>query len=164
MGITKLKRAGAILDRINNLLAMISGILVLYMMLSVTYEVVMRYLFNRPTSWVVDIASLIVLYFTFASAAWLLREDGHVYMDMFLMMLKPKARSFLNIINSLLGAFVCIVLCGYGAKVTFEHLQDGVYTWGALSLPSALSLFLIPIGFFLLFLQFLIRAYKSRVI
>lgn len=134
------------------------------MMLSVTYEVVMRYLFNRPTSWVVDIAALVTLYFTFMGAAWLLKEDGHVYMDLLLMHLKVKARSIVNIINSLLGAFVCFVLTVYGAKVTWEHFNEGVYTWGALSLPSALSLFLIPIGFFLLFFQFLIRAYNSRLV
>lgn len=157
-----LRKAGAILNRINDSLAILAGILVIYMMLSVSYEVVMRYFLNRPTSWVVDIASLAILYFTFLGAAWLLRKDGHVYMDMLLIRLRPRIQSLINIITSILGAFVCFALAWYGTKLTWEHFQEGIYTWGVLSLPSPLSLFIIPAGFFLLFIQFLIRAYSSR--
>lgn len=157
-----LRKAGIIFNRINYCLAGLAGVIIIYLMASVSYEVFMRYFLNRPTIWVVDIAQLTLIYVTLPGAAWLLRHDGHVNMDMVLMRLKPRALSVVNLITNVLSALTCAVLAWFGAKVTWEHLQEGVYTWGHLSIPSAVSLSVIPLGFFLLFIQFVIRARSSQ--
>jgi TRAP-type mannitol/chloroaromatic compound transport system permease small subunit len=43
-----------IFDRIITWVAYVSGWIIIIMMLSISYEVVMRYFFRAPTAWVVD--------------------------------------------------------------------------------------------------------------
>ncbi|MEW6664536.1 MAG: TRAP transporter small permease [Thermodesulfobacteriota bacterium] len=156
-----ISKAKAKWNRFNDFLSILSCIIVIFLMLSVTYEVIMRYVFNRPTSWVVDIASLALLYMTFMGGAWLLRNEGHVVIDLVLSSFGPRSRSILDISTSLLAGLACLILALYGTRVTWEHYQDGVRIWGALALPSSLTLFIIPFGFYLLSIQFLIRAYEK---
>ena len=154
-----LRRIGGIYYGTVDVFAFMAGVLIIYLMLSVSAEVVMRYFLNRPTMWVIDVATIVLLNFTFLGAAWLLKREGHVKMDLVINRFNPLAQTVINITTSLFGAIVCVGLTWYGAKVTLEHFTSGIFQPTALELPSHLTLFMIPIGSFLLFIQFLIRTY-----
>jgi C4-dicarboxylate transporter DctQ subunit len=148
-----------IFDTIIDALANISAALTIFVMLIMCYEVVMRYFLNKPTLWVTEISGICVLYVTFFSAAWLLRKKRHVAMDLFLGMLRPRPKALLNVWNSIIGAFVSLYLVWYGALVTLRCLQGGYATEGLLQIPRAIILVVIPLGGFLLLVQFLREAY-----
>ena len=80
-------------------------------------------------------------------------------MDIVLTRLSPKMQAIINIITSILGAFICLLLTWYGTQVTWEHFREGLSTETALRLPMVYLLAIIPAGSFLLFIQFLRRAY-----
>ena len=63
-------------NRIVDLGAILAGVLLIFLMLSVTLEVGLRYFLGRPTSWVVEICGYTLLYIPFLAAAWVLRTDG----------------------------------------------------------------------------------------
>jgi TRAP-type C4-dicarboxylate transport system permease small subunit len=65
-----------------------------------------------------------------------------------------------NTITSLLGAIVCLIITAYGVKVTWDYMQMGYLYYGSLVIPAYLFAAVIPLGGFLLFIQFLKRTYS----
>lgn len=146
--------------RIIELGAVLAGVLLLFLMMSVTVEVALRYFLGRPTSWVMEICGYILLFIPFLVAAWVLRRDGHVRMDLVLSIMSPKARSFLNAITSLISALICFVLTWYGIKVTIYFSKLGYKTPTVLMLPKSALIAIVFVGSFLLAVQFLIETYN----
>lgn len=152
-----IRRTEAAFDKIINFLAYLSIGLLVFAWLSVCSEIVMRYFLNRPLVWVVEISEYILLYITFLGAAWLLRNEGHVSVDIVPMLLGPRNEAMVNVITSILGATSCLVLTWYAGQSTWSHWQKGVFDLKFLTLPMVLLLAPIPIGSFLLSIQFLRR-------
>jgi len=155
-----IKRTGKldrILGIINDVMAGIGAILVIFMMLAISYAVLMRFIWNRPIPWVVEISSYLMLYITFLGTAWLLRRDGHVEIDLFTSHLDPKRRSLLRAITSVGGVVVGFILAWKGALVTLDYFRRGVTVMGILNTPQFLLMAIIPIGGFLLMIEFILR-------
>jgi TRAP-type C4-dicarboxylate transport system permease small subunit len=100
-----------------------------------------------------------MLYVTFLGAAWLLKEEGHVRVDILLVLLKPKSGALLNSITSILGVIACSVLAFYGTWSTWLHYQKVLYTFTAMELLKWPFLIVIPFGSLLLLIQFVRSAY-----
>ncbi len=153
-------RVSAIFDRTSSLLAFFGASLVIFIMLAVTLEVTVRQFLGTSVRGLFEVTEYALLYITFSGAAWLLKREGHVKMDLVLNRLRPRAQAMLNGITSILGVFTCFVLTWYGVMVTWEvfridyHLEHGV-----ISPPLFPIMVIIPVGSFLLFIQFLRKAY-----
>jgi TRAP-type C4-dicarboxylate transport system permease small subunit len=91
--------------------------------------------------------------------AWVLKIEGHVKIDLVVNRLNPRNQCVVNSITSILGAITCLVLLWYGTKVSWEFFERGTITNTILELPSAPLFAIVPIGSFLLFIQFLRRSY-----
>lgn len=148
------------LDRLNGVMATLGAVAILFMMLAISFAVIMRYLWNRPLAWVVEISSYLMLYITFLGTAWLLRKDGHVEVDLFLAQAKPRTKALLKGITSLGGAVVGFVLAWKGSLVTIDYFGRGVTVMGILNTPQYLLIGIIPIGGFLLGLEFTLRVLR----
>lgn len=153
-----LAKVTKIYDRTINITTLLAGILLIFLMLSVGLEVTLRYFFGRPTSWVVEIAGYILLYIPFLVAAWVLKREGHVKMDLVLNQLSPKTQSLVNAITSVIGAIICFVLTWFGIKAALYFI--GYQTPTILMLPKSIIIAIIPVGSLLLFIQFLRRTYS----
>jgi len=149
-----------IYNRILDICALLAGILLIFMMLSVTLEVALRYFLGRPTSWAVEICGYILLFIPFLVAAWVQRREEHVRMDLLLSRLGPKAQSLLNAITSFGSAVICLVLTWYGLKITVYFFKLGYQTPTILMLPKSMIIAIIFVGSFLLCIQFFIGAYS----
>ena len=149
----------AIFERTIELAAALAGALLVFVLLSESAEVVMRYFLRNPLIWVVEVSETILLFVAFLGAAWLLKSEGHVRMDLLLNRLNPRPRSILNIITSIIGAFCCGVLVWYGSLSTWDNFVRGAFEPTVLEIPSAYVLVIIPIGSFLFFIQCLRRGY-----
>jgi len=154
-----LDRFAAIFDRTNNLLAYLAGAILLFAVISVTTDVVLRYFFNKPLMWAVEINENNLLYITFLATAWVLTREGHVKVELVLNRLSPRAQNLMGLITSALGIIVCLVITWHGALVTWRDFQIGAYEPTILKIPNAYVLFIIPLGAFLLFIQFARRTH-----
>jgi len=153
------KKMGMVYDRIIDAAVLLAGIMVVFLMLSVSLEVALRYFWGRPTSWVGEIAGYILLYIPFLVAAWVLKRDGHVKMDLLLERLDPKTQCLLNVITSVTSAAICLVLTWFGLRSSLYFYNLNYKTPTVLMLPKALIIGIIFVGCFLLSIQFLRRAY-----
>ena len=152
-------KATPIFDRTIGLLSLFAGILILFIMLSVTAEVATRYFLGSMMGWVIEVSEYSLLFITFLATAWVLKKERHVKMELVLRRLNPRTQSLLNIITSIIGAIICLIVAWYGVKVTWGSYQIGYIMAKPLRVPQFLILFIIPVGSFLLFIQFLRRTY-----
>jgi TRAP-type C4-dicarboxylate transport system permease small subunit len=148
----------SLLDRLNSVMAWIAALAIIFMMFAISYAVMMRYVWNRPVPWIVEISSYLMLYITFLGTAWLQRKGGHVEVDLFTGRLKPRVRAAFKTITSLGGAVVGFILAWKGSLVTVDYFQRDVTAIGILNTPQFLLMGIIPIGGFLLLVEFLLQA------
>lgn len=137
-----------------------SDVILIFIMVSVCMDVVMRYFFNRPTSWVIEIGEYLLLYMTFLGAAWVLKQEGHVTVDILMMRVSPRARAKMEAAGSLVGVFVCLILVWFGTIETWDNFERGVRNPSILEFPKTPLLAIIPFGSFLFMIQFIRRTFK----
>lgn len=146
-------------DRILNFLVVVSAILLGLMVLLICADITMRAIANYPIPGSVEISDYILAYITFLSAAWVLRRNKHIKMDLMLSRLRPRAQAIVNNIIYAICTMVCLVLAWYGTKVALDYFQQGYILQGVLKIPFYIVIAIIPVGSILLFIQFLRQMY-----
>ncbi len=106
-------------------LAEIAGWLVIIMMLTISYDVFMRYAFGAPTKWSLEINEYLLLAVVYLSGAWALPAGGHVRVDIVYKHFSPTNQARIEI-------FLCILSIMFTAVLTWEGIlfvHDGIVTW-----------------------------------
>lgn len=127
------------------------------MILMVSYSVLGRKFFGLSGAWAVELSEYIMLYLTFLVAPWVLKQDGHVRVDVLLNFLGPRLRFFADAITTTVATVVCVVLFWFSLGVTVESYQRGVTLMKILQVPEYLLLAVIPLGSLLLSLRLVCR-------
>ena len=154
-----LQRLGAIVDRINGVFVVFACLVLLFIVFSITANVILRYFFNRPLIWVVAINENNLLYVTFLAAAWLLQREGHVSLDLLTSRLSQHRQTFLQVVSCAVGLAICLVITWFGVRVTWTDFISGALQPTITKIPNASVLFVIPAGGFLLSIEFLRKGY-----
>jgi len=149
------RRTGSFLDFVMDFGGGAAAVVIVFTMAAVIFEVFMRYFLKRPTAWVLEVVEWCQVWMTFLSAAWVLKQEGHVTMDIVPARLNPKAQTLLGIVTSSLGALICLTMVWFGGQVVWDHFARGVVEASVLKAPKAPLLVVIPAGFLLLFVQFI---------
>jgi len=135
----------------------LAAAIIAFLMIAVCWDVLARTFVGMPLTWVLEFTEYGLLYMTFLSAAWVLKAEAHVANDVLFSRLAPKNQALLNVVTSILGAGVCMLLTWFGAQVSWDKLQSGAYQPTPIEPPDFPIFVVIPLGFFLLSLQFLRR-------
>ena len=141
-----LRKLGTWFDSFLKYLRILTCLILLFITVSVCIEVVLRYFFNKPQVWVIELSEYGLLYITFLAAAWVMRADGHIKVELITERLSETTRAFLSIINCILIFGVSFVLFWYGARVTWNYFSKGTYVPTILEIPTAAILAVIPLG------------------
>jgi TRAP-type C4-dicarboxylate transport system permease small subunit len=145
------------LTRVENLLAGL-GIAVLILIIgAVCSEILLRTFFARPQVWVIEFSEYGLLFITFLGTSWLMRQDGHVRVDLLTNALGVEGKRRLALVSAAIGCAVSVVLTVFGVIVTLDAQRRGVYKPTILEFPTWLVLVVIPLGSTLLTLRFLHR-------
>jgi C4-dicarboxylate transporter DctQ subunit len=146
-------------DRLIAALADISGLLIAFIVLSVCAEVVMRHFFRHPLSWTVEITEYLQLYAAFFSAALVLKEDGHVSLDILVKSRSPSGKKFLRHVADALGAAGTGTIFCFSTATTYDAFLAGTPVIKALEVPKWLVLAPLSLGCLLLSIQFFRRLF-----
>lgn len=158
MSFAKISRTVDILITWSSYLACV---LLVFSWLSVCAEVIGRYFLNRPIPWVVEVTEYILVQITFLGAAWLLRKEGHVSVDILTSHMKPTTRYRLLSITSFMGFLITSVVTIWGVIAVSGAYRDDLIIPKQLGTPKYLVMIVIPVGSLLLAAQFLRRIMKS---
>jgi hypothetical protein len=76
--IEKIERVLTRVDRLNEIVGWLAGAVLLISMVLVPYEVIMRYFFNNPTSWSMELTQYLFCTMVALGGGWVLLTKGHV--------------------------------------------------------------------------------------
>ena len=158
-------RAIRIFDAILTIGGVLSGVILVGVMLTVVVKVFFRYVLREGLIGIDQISGTMLLWITFLGAAWVLRREEHISIDLVFTHLSPQAQRWLGVVNSIICAFVCLVITVYGLTEVITSWQRGIRIPAEIEMPRYLNLMVIPLGTFFLWLQFMRRAllyYQGR--
>jgi len=128
--------------------------------LAISADVFLRYTINKPLMWVFEGTEYALLFITFLAATFVLKKEQHVKLDLVLNVMGKKLRARFSAFISLVMAVVCLVIAWSSTQYTIYLYQNDVMIIKYYTIPQFTIYFIIPIGFFLLFIQSLKRAYS----
>jgi C4-dicarboxylate transporter DctQ subunit len=143
------------LNRVCRAMAVLGGLLLLFITFSIAYSIVTRKLDLPTPVWVVQFNEYALLWMPFLATAWILSRVQHVSVQFLVLYLSRKGRRRLDLIHSFMGMILCGIFCWYGILTTWDHYVRGVTDVASVDVPKAYVLIIIPVGFFFLTLQFL---------
>jgi TRAP-type C4-dicarboxylate transport system permease small subunit len=149
-------------DRVLDAMAALAGVLLIFVMVSVSADVAGRYVFGRPIGWVVEFTEYNLLYIPFLAMAWLVREGGHVRIDVVLQAVGPGTRSLVNAGTSLAAALTCGIAAYWAVATTWDNYARDVLTVGIYPIPKFIPLAVIALGLSMSFIEFLRQARRER--
>jgi C4-dicarboxylate transporter, DctQ subunit len=145
---------GRIFNGILSGMAVLAGLLLLFITFSISYSILTRALGYQSPVWTVQFNEYSLLWMTFLGSAWALSRRKHVSMDVVTGRFNPRGRRIAETVHSVMGIGVCGVLCWYSSMMTLNFFQRGVTDVQAVDVSKYLIIMVIPIGFLLLIVQF----------
>lgn len=125
------------------------------MTFSVAYEVCMRYVFKRPTIWSFEICSYLFIAMVLLAAAHVHRVDRHIKMEYLSNVLSVRATAWNRLFASILGVFYCALVVWKGGE--FAMTGYHYHSASILAAPLFPTMVMVPIGFLLWGLQYLVK-------
>jgi len=158
---TTLARIINTISTIDEKLAEAAGWVVVLMMLTISYDVIMRYLFDAPTTWSFEVNRYMLIMVVFIGGGWSLPSGGHVSVDIFTENIPGKKKIVLDIVTSFMaGAYVLIFLIE-SSFFTWDAWEHNIRSTEYLAWPLwPIRIFLV-IGAAMLFLEYVIRIIKN---
>ncbi len=150
------------IDALNEKVGFYSSYLILPLLVVVTWEVLMRYAFNTPTSWAFELTVFIYGVHYSLALAYAHKHDTHVSIDVFESRLAPRPRTILRIVTN------AVLFLPTVGLLTWYCIDLAAVSWGMRELASsswAPAIYpyktLMAIGFVLFFLQGLAKLLKD---
>ncbi len=135
-------------------MAIIAGLLLVWLMLSVITSVLMRNAGLQPFAWLFTSAEYGLLYMTMLGAPWLVREKGHVHIELVTAALPFGLRRIVS--RTVAGAcvLVCLILAWQGADLVLTNIERGDYDTRAYYFPRWMLTIAFPLSFGMMVIEF----------
>ena len=141
-----------IIDKLTLLAVVIGGIFTGIMTIIVGYAVVGRYILNRPIGWSEEISMYLVVWAVFLGAAYTLKEDGHIGVDVVVARLKPSWKRAVFIFHHVVGIVFFSILLYKGSQFVTMSIQMGALS-ESIEFPLYIAQLSVPVGAAILILQ-----------
>ncbi len=129
-----------------------------FMVLSITYDVAMRYVFSRPTSWALEVNTFLLALLSVVPACEVLQARSHIRVGFFQERLPGSLKRPVALLRGAAGAFFCGVMTWKGALMTWQAWQHNDRMSTSLGTPMVIPYLFLPVGFGLMSIYFLLSA------
>lgn len=153
-------------ERLCALSGAIAGIGIFILVFLVMNDVLMRYVFNSPTTWGLEISSYLLLYITSLSLSYVMSLERHVKIDILVIHLPERIQNILSIF-----AFTICLAFGLAMSwITSETALLAYREWWRSNSQLMFPLFpvhvIMPIGFVLFSLECICKffIYSNRLV
>ncbi|ATH77696.1 TRAP transporter small permease [Halomonas sp. C22] len=137
-----------------NGMALLAAIMLVWLMVAVVLSVVIRNLGLQPSAWFFLSTEYAMFYLTLLGAPWLVRQKGHVHIELLTSLLPLPALNILSRGVSLLCVVVCAVLAWKGLDLVMLNIERSDYDVRAFFVPKWLLTIVFPISFTLMAIEF----------
>tara|TARA_R110002094_G_scaffold115872_1_gene111614 strand:- start:1756 stop:2262 length:507 start_codon:yes stop_codon:yes gene_type:complete len=135
-------------------MAGIAGAMLVWLMISVITSVVMRNAGMQPFAWLFTSSEYAILYMTMLGAPWLVREKGHVHIELVTAALPAPARRVVSRMVAVSCVAVCALLAWKGAELLVTNIQRNDLDVRAYYFPKWILTLAFPISFGLMAIEF----------
>ena len=144
------------IDLISGLAGFVAALALAAMAVIVCFEVVSRYLFNSPTTWVTEIGTYLFVAVVFLGLAEAQRANAHIQVEILVDRLSARNRNFVELVGLWLGLLFVVATAWHSARFTFLEYVHDARDWGLLGTPQWAPQLPMTIGY-VLFIVALLR-------
>ncbi|MFP4085257.1 MAG: TRAP transporter small permease subunit [Desulfobacteraceae bacterium] len=154
-----------VIDTLNEWLGRVFSSLTLVLLCIVLYDTGMRYLFNNPPAWGMDLNKIVLLTIVCLGGGYCLLHGGHVRVDIIYNALPQRTRASFDLFTHLFLLAFCVVVIKYGGSLFWEALLSGeVSSESAWEYPLWPIMMLLTLAGVLLGIQTLAKWVRDLVI
>ena len=135
-------------------MAFVAGMTLVWLMISVIASVAMRNFCIQPFAWLFTSAEYGLLYMTMLGAPWLVREKGHVHIELVTAALSPRVRQVVSRGVALACVLVCAVLAWKGLELVLTNIDRRDYDVRAYYFPRWILTASFPLSFGMMAIEF----------
>ena len=126
----------------------------------VSYEVIMRYLFNSPTIWVNEVSRFLQIWATYLALTYSFHKRDFIRITVIYDRLNETGKKILDFISFIfIIIFSCFVVY-YGWLIAHDSLKVGRTSSTILDVPSFLTELAIPLCFAFLVIRVILEAIR----
>ena len=150
-----------IVEKVEDIMAAIAGVLLSVMTVSIGVSVVMRYFLHLSVGWATQMQEYILYIAVLLGSPWVLRLDGHVNIDVVLNMLSKRNRQRLEVFVNFLGALISAGLFYYGTYTTHKNYVEHTVIVNVVPVDKWIPLIFVPIMAAVLVFEFLFKSWDK---
>ncbi|MEM9224774.1 MAG: TRAP transporter small permease [Pseudomonadota bacterium] len=135
-------------------LAVIAGAILPTFMIIIVYQVIWRNIGFQPSAHLFTFTEYGLLFMTLLGGPWLVRERGHVYIEIVTAALPDGLRAIVSRFVSGLCVVICLILAVKGVDIALTNFFSGEMDVRSLYFPRWILISSIPIGFALMGVEF----------
>lgn len=159
MGTRLVKKLSVAFGSSINFVAYVAAGILVFLMSIVGTGIFSRYVLHMPIGWVNEITEYALVYLGFLPAAWILKDEAHIKMDLVLNAVNPRAQCMMNTTTSIISTIVCLVLTWFSFKVTLNLYKTGYLMPTIYQPPKFILVAGIFVGLLLFSIQLIARTY-----
>lgn len=137
-----------------NGLAVVSGLVIFAAFVLIVVDVSIRTLGFSPPAFTIAVVEYILLYYTMFAAPWLVRQKGHVYIDVATQFLPPRVKWFVAKIAYTICIISAAVFCYFAMGLLIDAIRSGDLDVRGVDMPEWLLYLPMPPSFFLVAVEF----------
>ncbi|MCP1312952.1 MULTISPECIES: TRAP transporter small permease [unclassified Halomonas] len=137
-----------------NGMALLAAIMLVWLMVAVVLSVVIRNLGLQPSAWFFLSTEYAMFYLTLLGAPWLVRQRGHVHIELLTSILPPPVLNVLSRAVALLCVLVSLVLAWKGLDLFMMNIERSDYDVRAYFVPKWILTIVFPVSFTLMAVEF----------
>ena len=142
-----------LIDGVNNGLGQVICYFVVFAMLIISFETMMRYAFNAPTKWAHEVTGLVIAAYYLLGGAYALRHAAHVNVDILHSRFPLRIRAVVDLITALLFFLFLGVVFWKGGAFAWQSLMVLETTGSPLFAPLYPVKLVLPIAASLMLLH-----------
>ena len=135
-------------------MAFIAAATLIWLMVSVVLSVAMRNFGVQPWAWLFTSSEYGLLYMTMLGAPWLVRERGHVHIELVTAALPPSLRRIVSRGVAAACVAVSLILAWYGLELFLTNIERNDFDVRAYFYPRWLLTVTFPIAFTFMAVEF----------
>ena len=126
----------------------------------VSYEVIMRYLFNSPTIWVNEVSRFLQIWATYLALTYSFHKQDFIRITVIYDRLNENGKKVLDFISFIFILIFSSFVVYYGWLIAYDSLKVGRTSSTILDVPSFLTELAIPLCFAFLVLRVILEIIK----
>lgn len=127
-----------------------------------TYEVIARYFFIKPTIWAAELSQLCLIWGCLLALGWVLDLRRHITVNAVTGLLPRSAQRVCVALSLLVLIVFSLIVTYWGWTIFYDSWERGRTTGSLLNLPSWVAELSVPVGFGLLTAQAIVQLLTLR--